>query len=262
MPRASTDRSSWLTPSSRANRSESTTRFQLKILKTPGSDLGIDVSSSLGAQWTTRGIFVTRVTPNGYVAKWNQESEEPYRLRPGDFIVQVNNAQGDGMTLVREIWVKQRLTLHVVRSHHTMDMLEDLGGPDTGMPSDLEATRIIPPAPASLPLPRSLGGLESDGRSSGGEGEEESDDSSSGGGEGEEEPGGSSSRGEQDHRPQLLSPDEPLPRQLPEEPCQLLPHVEVLLANISALSDDALKTLICRILEERPAIQDQLLNLT
>mmetsp|Transcript_31042 Transcript_31042/g.60931 ORF Transcript_31042/g.60931 Transcript_31042/m.60931 type:complete len:281 (+) Transcript_31042:141-983(+) len=89
--------------------------FSAVIEKTPGMSLGLDVAFSPAIVWMRHGIFVKTVFSGGSVAAWNEGSEVPLRVQPGDLIVQVNTVQGDTLSMIHEMKVKQRLTLHILR---------------------------------------------------------------------------------------------------------------------------------------------------
>jgi len=89
--------------------------FSAVIDKTPGMSLGLDVAFSSAIVWMRHGIFVKTVFSGGSVAAWNEGSEAPLRVQPGDLIVQVNAIQGDTLSMIQEMKVKQRLTLHILR---------------------------------------------------------------------------------------------------------------------------------------------------
>mmetsp|Transcript_151882 Transcript_151882/g.386091 ORF Transcript_151882/g.386091 Transcript_151882/m.386091 type:complete len:366 (+) Transcript_151882:180-1277(+) len=112
--------------------------FSLVVHKTPGCPLGIDVTYSSAATWTRNGVFVARVFEDGIVAEWNAKSEEPRRVRPGDFLFQVNHVHGDPLAVIQEMKVKQTLTIHILR-------------------------RTASPLVPSAPLPQAHGNNEDDG---------------------------------------------------------------------------------------------------
>jgi hypothetical protein len=93
--------------------------FSAVIDKTPGMSLGLDVAFSSQIVWMRHGIFVKTVFGGGSVAAWNEGSDEPLRVQPGDLIVQVNAIQGDTLSMIQEMKVKQRLTLHILRRRGT-----------------------------------------------------------------------------------------------------------------------------------------------
>lgn len=117
-----------------ANGAEPPLHFNLVIRKAAGTDLGIDVaySSASESSWTRNGIFIARVFEDGAVAAWNDRSAEPRRVRPGDFIFQVNNIHSDTISMIQEIKVKQMLTIHVLRVQNLEvlghDFLQEFNG--------------------------------------------------------------------------------------------------------------------------------------
>lgn len=98
-----------------AGASEPQLTFSLTVKKTPGASLGIDVTYSCAAVWTRNGLFITKVFEDGIVAAWNTTSEEPCRVRQGDFILQVNEVHGDTVAMIQEMKVKKQLKIHVLR---------------------------------------------------------------------------------------------------------------------------------------------------
>jgi len=109
--------------------------FSAVIEKTPGMSLGLDVAFSSAIVWMRQGIFVKTVFSGGSVAAWNAVSEEPLRVQPGDLIFQVNAIHGDMLSMIQEMKVKQRLTLHILRR---------------ACNSETQQTRLLPPQPAPL----------------------------------------------------------------------------------------------------------------
>lgn len=90
--------------------------FSLVIQKEVGeSGLGVDVTYSCVAPWTRNGVLIAKVSEGGLVAEWNERSEEPHRVRPGDFIFQVNDVFGDIVLMIQEMKEKTHLTIHVLR---------------------------------------------------------------------------------------------------------------------------------------------------
>eukprot|EP00419_Tripos_fusus_P054079 CAMPEP_0172807730 /NCGR_PEP_ID=MMETSP1075-20121228/7206_1 /TAXON_ID=2916 /ORGANISM="Ceratium fusus, Strain PA161109" /LENGTH=269 /DNA_ID=CAMNT_0013646759 /DNA_START=156 /DNA_END=962 /DNA_ORIENTATION=+ len=89
--------------------------FSVVIDKTPGMSLGIDVAFSSAIVWMRQGIFVKTVFDGGSVAAWNALNEESLQVQPGDLIFQVNAIHGDILSMIQEMKVKQRLTLHILR---------------------------------------------------------------------------------------------------------------------------------------------------
>jgi len=109
--------------------------FSAVIEKTPGMSLGLDVAFSSAIVWMRQGIFVKTVFSGGSVAAWNAVSEEPLRVQPGDLILQVNAIHGDMLSMIQEMKVKQRLTLHILRR---------------ACNSETQGTGLQPPQPAPL----------------------------------------------------------------------------------------------------------------
>lgn len=89
--------------------------FSVVIQRSAGVSLGIDVTYSSAAAWTRNGVFIARVFEDGVVASWNAQSSEPHRVRPGDFIFQVNDVFGDTVAMIQEMTAKSHLTIHVLR---------------------------------------------------------------------------------------------------------------------------------------------------
>jgi len=69
--------------------SEEVFHFHVVLEPVGNKRVGIDVISLSDSQ--LQGFIVERVKGNGRLAEWNQTHQEPYRVRTGDFIIQVNN---------------------------------------------------------------------------------------------------------------------------------------------------------------------------
>eukprot|EP00429_Kryptoperidinium_foliaceum_P055947 CAMPEP_0176084924 /NCGR_PEP_ID=MMETSP0120_2-20121206/42501_1 /TAXON_ID=160619 /ORGANISM="Kryptoperidinium foliaceum, Strain CCMP 1326" /LENGTH=166 /DNA_ID=CAMNT_0017418735 /DNA_START=70 /DNA_END=566 /DNA_ORIENTATION=+ len=89
--------------------------FSMVLEKRAGVNLGVDVTYSGAASWTRTGVFVARVFEEGLVAEWNALSQDPQRVRVGDFLFQVNDVHGDVVSMVQEMKIKQTLIIHVLR---------------------------------------------------------------------------------------------------------------------------------------------------
>jgi len=66
-------------------------RFEVEVNKNSRRRLGLDVMVVTGG--SSCGLVVQRVTTGGCVDQWNARNRMPYRVQPGDFIIQVNNIQ-------------------------------------------------------------------------------------------------------------------------------------------------------------------------
>jgi len=121
--------------------SEGYLTFSLVIKKTD-KRLGIDVSYSNAEAWTRNGVFIARVLEDGLVATWNVRSKEPRKVRPGDFIFQVNDVHADTVSLIQELKVKQQLTIHVLRRSAPAAVLNSA-------PPALAETAALPTQPAA-----------------------------------------------------------------------------------------------------------------
>jgi len=123
--------------------------FSAVIDKTPVMSLGLDVAFSSAIVWMRPGIFVKTVFNGGSVAAWNEGSNEPLRVQPGDLIVQVNAIQGDTLSMIQEMKVKQRLTLHILRRTRWAEAQRTGSVPAVQAPPH-SAPKA--PAPTSAPL--------------------------------------------------------------------------------------------------------------
>jgi len=123
--------------------------FSAVIDKTPGMSLGLDVALGSAIVWMRHGIFVKTVFNGGSVAAWNEGSNEPLRVQPGDLIVQVNAIQGDTLSMIQEMKVKQRLTLHILRRTGWAEAQRTAPVPAVQAPPQ-SAPKA--PAPSSAPL--------------------------------------------------------------------------------------------------------------
>jgi len=121
--------------------SEGYLTFSLVIKKTDKL-LGIDVSYSNAEAWTRNGVFIARVFEDGLVATWNARSREPRKVKPGDFIFQVNDVHGDTVSLIQELKVKQQLTIHVLRRSAPAALLNSA-------PPAVAETAALPTQPAA-----------------------------------------------------------------------------------------------------------------
>jgi len=124
--------------------------FSAVIDKTPGMSLGLDVAFSSAIVWMRHGIFVKTVFSGGSVAAWNEGSDEPLRVQPGDLIVQVNAIQGDTLSMIQEMKVKQRLTLHILRRTGLAEA-QQRTGPVPAVQPPPQPTPKAPAAPPSAP---------------------------------------------------------------------------------------------------------------
>jgi len=217
---------------------ESHLTFQLTVRKTAGASLGLDLAYSSEADWTRHGLFVARVLDNGAVAAWNAQSEEPRRLRAGDFVFKVNDVESDTISIVQEIKAKRSVTIHAMR-------VLTPGSPGSKLPSGSgdpfafgghpmgpaptitqdwdecdNCGRDLPAKP-QMQIPKTVGVRM-------------------------EPPSGVSSHVQV--APPLESPSQ-----------QVSPRVEALLPKLSALSDAALASLVCVALERRPIMRNLVL---
>jgi len=67
--------------------------FEVNLYKPLGTQLGIDVV--LFRSVCGSSLIVESVNEGGIVEAWNQQSQEPLRIRSGDFIVKVNGVEGN-----------------------------------------------------------------------------------------------------------------------------------------------------------------------
>mmetsp|Transcript_18489 Transcript_18489/g.37722 ORF Transcript_18489/g.37722 Transcript_18489/m.37722 type:complete len:232 (-) Transcript_18489:232-927(-) len=198
--------------------------FNIVIRKAVGVGLGVDIAYSSAAAWTRNGIFIARILEDGILAAWNERSQEPHRVRPGDFIFQVNEVYSDTLSMIQEIKVKQSLTIYVMRVD-APDGLEDIaldGGQDfAAMMQPLMQREIREPEGHDDLLPRHEEAQNNNGANP------------------QELYGGNAGR----------------PAAPPARP-RFSPRVEAMLPRLSALSDEALATLISVAVESRPHIRD------
>merc|ERR1719253_1911819 len=63
------------------------------------------------------GLNVTKVNDDGLIPSWNASQQEPFRVRPGDLVVQVNRVVGNPGLIVKEIKTKPQLQMHILRKN-------------------------------------------------------------------------------------------------------------------------------------------------
>jgi len=225
--------------------------FSLLIKKAAGASLGIDVAYSSAAAWTRNGVFIARVFEDGIVSTWNARSQEPRRVRPGDFIFQVNDVHGDTIAMIQEMKVKQQLTIHILRRSSTINPSMSSSkapppGPPPGPPPpppplSVTTAAVGPPpmgpppeAPEPAPGPAAQRGSAAtrDSPSVG----PSSEGSSGEGNDGKSDDGETASA--RNHRA----------------------TAEALLPQLIALGDEALAGLVCVALERRPWLRDAVLG--
>eukprot|EP00930_Biecheleria_cincta_P067609 TRINITY_DN5431_c0_g1_i1.p1 TRINITY_DN5431_c0_g1~~TRINITY_DN5431_c0_g1_i1.p1 ORF type:complete len:291 (+),score=78.17 TRINITY_DN5431_c0_g1_i1:39-875(+) len=97
---------------------EQTITFTLALQKNRGENLGIDVTYCTAESWAKSGVFVATLVEGGLVAAWNMNCKDSQKVRPGDFIFQVNSVYGDTVAIIQEMMRKSELTLHMLRRTH------------------------------------------------------------------------------------------------------------------------------------------------
>eukprot|EP00929_Paragymnodinium_shiwhaense_P039550 TRINITY_DN20765_c0_g1_i1.p1 TRINITY_DN20765_c0_g1~~TRINITY_DN20765_c0_g1_i1.p1 ORF type:complete len:301 (-),score=72.43 TRINITY_DN20765_c0_g1_i1:390-1292(-) len=98
--------------------------FELTIKKTPGSNLGMDVTYCCTREQAKKSrpvILIARIADEGLVAAWNATSQEPRIVKKGDSIYQVNSVSGDTSLMIKEMKEKVELTIHVCRREGAND---------------------------------------------------------------------------------------------------------------------------------------------
>mmetsp|Transcript_78508 Transcript_78508/g.243509 ORF Transcript_78508/g.243509 Transcript_78508/m.243509 type:complete len:237 (+) Transcript_78508:150-860(+) len=207
----------------------------LVIRRASGMLLGIETTQSSSSSWASApGILITRLREDGLIAAWNALITESRRVYTGDLIFQVNDVYGDPISMITEIKSKEELTLYMLRMSDREvevplrgDLVEGFEFPMTPpLPQHLE--QVLPDSSQPHPGEAPLFGI----------GAEAGDDTTRLG-------IGAESR--------RLSAAQ-------QAGSRLSAHVEALLPQISALSDEALGSLLCAALESRPQCHGALLD--
>ncbi|CAK0898021.1 unnamed protein product [Prorocentrum cordatum] len=108
-------------------------RFSVTMRKPPGVTLGIEVSWVSGPVQPWAGIFISKITDDGAIRDWNSWSQEPYRVRPGDLIYQVNHVNAEvSMAMIEEMQQNDSLVLHLMRSPGDTPPDQQAGGEAVG----------------------------------------------------------------------------------------------------------------------------------
>lgn len=94
-----------------------------RVQEQPHLPLGIDVTSNIGAAW--KGLFVAKVFEVGVVAEANEKAKEPFCIRPGDFIFQVNAVHSDPVAMIEGMKIREGiLKLFILRRPGNVSLLQ------------------------------------------------------------------------------------------------------------------------------------------
>uniref|UniRef100_A0A7S1QDB3 PDZ domain-containing protein n=1 Tax=Alexandrium catenella TaxID=2925 RepID=A0A7S1QDB3_ALECA len=201
--------------------------FNIVVQKAKGVGLGISVAHSSIAT-NMKGMLVGGVHPGGVIAAWNEGSEEPKRVHPGDLIFQVNGVYGDTMAMIDEVKAKKFLAIHVMRIPGGEGLT--IAPPDGG--------QVLSNIDALASRLRTLEQAEKEdrgGRAAELEGEQWSEANP------EDQDAGASSTAAPGRR-------------------RFSPRVEALLPKLAAMSDEALASFLAVTLENRPELRDRVLR--
>ncbi|CAK0882509.1 unnamed protein product, partial [Prorocentrum cordatum] len=83
-------------------RGRSTFTFEMIIDRNSSTRLGIDVILAHGGTTACEGLLVERISEGGSVDLWNQQSTQPYVMRRGDIILEVNGISQNPPRMARE----------------------------------------------------------------------------------------------------------------------------------------------------------------
>lgn len=115
--------------------------FDVDIKSRPGMRLGIEV---MLVSSSTCGLVIKRVVDGGLVSEWNERQNPPFRVQPGDYILQVNGIGcWDSARMAEEFSKKyQTLEFTIQRGGH--------GGSMGGVPGPCRA-KAVQPCPGQMP---------------------------------------------------------------------------------------------------------------
>jgi len=99
--------------------------FEVYVDKPTGMKLGIEVMLVTGNR--VGGLVVDGISPGGCVDAWNRQSQPPYQVQSGDFIVQVNGiGRSHAFSKLAEEFAKDRPSVSFTVQRGPREILEQL----------------------------------------------------------------------------------------------------------------------------------------